>query len=123
MMNEGCQTLANSHFAQGGAISPSNALIYSNNLVRNCNSDYINGDDVSRLHGNSPNNPDGLCYNGGWGLGVAGDNHCGYSMEARPQKGGWSNQCYGKQHFYVGGNVWQPGGISEGHFYGHLYVR
>jgi hypothetical protein len=123
MMQGGCTTLASTPTSSGGSISASNALIYANNLLRNCNCDYSNSDDTCRLHGNSPNNPDGNCYNGGWGLGVDGDNHCDYNSEARPQKGGWSNQCYSNHNYYSNGKVWAGGGVDHGHFVGHLYVR
>ena len=123
MMGGGCTTIASSAAASGGTITSDNALIYSNNMLRNCNADYSHNNDTSRLHGNSPNNPNGNCYNGCWGLGCKGDNGCSYNSEARPQRGGWTNQCYSQIVFYTGGRVWGSGGVDVGHFVGKLYVR
>ncbi len=128
MMKSGCKTLATAPQGKGGAISADNALIYSNNLLVNCNSDYVNKDDRSRLHGNSPGNPQGHnCYNGGWGLGVGGDySNCSWSSEARPQTGGWTTQCYPFTGFYTGGEMCGAGCKAHhdsGHFIGTMYVR
>ena len=128
MMGGGCATLANSPGAKGGTISADNALIYSDNLLMNCNSDYVNNDDRSRLHGNSPGNPQGHgCYNGGWGLGVGGDyTNCSWSHEARPQTGGWTTQCYPFTGFYTGGELCDAGCKAHhdaGTFVGSMYVR
>lgn len=126
-MQGACSTVANAPVTSGGTISSDNALIYSNNLKRNCNSDYTNNDDLSRLHGNSPNNPQGNCYNGGWGLGVDGDYpDCAWASEARPQYGGWSTQCYAEVGFYSGGVLCDAGCAKQhdsGVFLGSLYVR
>jgi len=127
LMGGGCTTLADAPVTSGGAISADNALIFSNNLKRNCNSDYANNDDMSRLHGNSPNNPQGNCYNGGWGLGVDGDHpNCEWASEARPQYGGWTTQCYSETGFYSGGEMCNAGCAKHhdaGTFVGSLYVR
>ena len=127
MMQGGCATLADAAVASGGTISADNAVIFSNNLKRNCNSDYSNNDDLSRLHGNSPNNPQGNCYNGGWGLGVDGDApNCEWASEARPQYGGWSTQCYSETGFYSGGELCGAGCAKHhdsGVFAGSLFVK
>ena len=125
MMGSGCETLANSPVASGGTISSHNAIIYSDNIKKNCNSDYVNNDDLSRFHGNSPNNPDGARVNGAWGLGCDGDHsNCSYQSEARPQLGGWTNQSYPRTVYYTGGHVWSGGTtLDVGHFIGKLFVR
>jgi len=127
MMQGPCKTLASSSKSSGGTISPDNAIVYSNNLLMNCNSDYGNNDDKSRLHGNSPNNPQGNCINGGWGLGVDGDvGACSWESEARPQTGGWTTQCYPFTGFYTGGEMCGAGCAQHhdsGTFVGALYVR
>ena len=127
LMGGGCATLADNPVTSGGTISSDNALIFSNNLKRNCNSDYTNGDDLSRLHGNNPNNPQGNCYNGGWGLGVDGDApNCEWASEARPQYGGWSTQCYSETGYYTGGELCGAGCNKHhdaGTFTGSLFVR
>jgi hypothetical protein len=127
MMKGGCATLANTPLASGGKITADNALVYANNLLMNCNSDYTNNDDKSRLHGNSPGNPQGNCYNGGWGLGVDGDfGNCDWQSEARPQTGGWTTQCYAFTGFYSGGEFCGAGCAQHhdaGTFVGSLMVR
>ena len=127
MMKGSCSTLATKAKGYGGTISSDNALIYANNLLRNCNSDYTHKNDLSRLHGNSPANPNGTCYNGGWGLGVDGDvPACSWESEARPQIGGWTTQCYPQTGFYSGGEFCGAGCKKHhdaGTFVGKLYVR
>ena len=127
MMKGKCTTLASKAQGYGGTISSDNALIYANNLLLNCNSDYTHKNDLSRLHGNSPANPNGTCYNGGWGLGVDGDvPACSWESEARPQIGGWTTQCYPQTGFYTGGEMCGAGCAKHhdaGTFVGRLYVR
>jgi hypothetical protein len=120
----GCTTLASAPLAVGGTISADNAVIYTDLLRRNCNCDLVNNDDVCRLWGNSPNNPEGSRYNGGYGLGVDGDTgSCSYDSEARPSRGGWTNQSYPTMTYYTGGLVWGSGGTNVGAFVGRVYVR
>ena len=127
MMSGDCTTLAASPSGSAGTISPDNAVVYSDNLLRNCVSDPVNKDDLSRLFGNSPNNPQGDCINGGWGLGVDGDvPACSWESEARPQTGGWSTQCYPFTGFYSGGEMCGAGCSAHhdaGTFVGRLFVR
>lgn len=119
-----CTTLASAPLALGGTVSSNNAVIYTDLLRRNCTCDLVNNDDVCRLWGNSPNNPEGSRYNGGYGLGVDGDTgSCSYDSEARPSRGGWTNQTYPTMTYYTGGLVWGSGGTDVGAFVGRVYVR
>ena len=50
-MNQGCAEVATSPVTSGGTITDHNALIFADNLRRNCNSDFSNNNDLSRLMG------------------------------------------------------------------------
>jgi hypothetical protein len=125
VFSSGCQTLANGASGTSGGTSHNNAVIHGTQLKANCNSDYANNDDSSKLFGENPGNADWTTgrYNGGWGLGVDGDvGNCNYGSEARPARGGWTNQVYPSAVYYTGGNVgW--GGTDVGAFWARIYVR
>ncbi len=124
MFGGGCSTLASTPLASGGTISSDNAAIYTNVLKRNCTCDLVNNDDVCRLWGNSPTNPDGQLVNGGWGLGIDGDTGaCSWDSEARPSRGGWTNQYYPSAVHYTGGHMWSSTHEDVGDFAARIYVR
>ena len=122
MFGGSCSTLASSALSSGGTISNNNAVIYSADLKVNCSPG--DNDDV-RLYGSSPGNSDGVLTNGAWGFGVDGDTgSCDYDSEARPSRGGWTNQYHANYFYYTGGSVWSDGGgIDVGTFAGRIYVR
>jgi hypothetical protein len=121
-----CTSVSTSPTGVGGSTSHDNAVIHGSTLRVNCVTDTYANNDSSRLSGSTPGNLDGLgCYNGGWGLGVDGDTeNCTYGSEARPARGGWTNQCYSQAVYYQGGSVWSGGTqVNVGPFWARIYVR